>query len=83
MDAGGEFFGQCLIDQPLPCHSALAHKGFRHDCHREVRLTFWPGPFVARMTMGFIQDLESSGDEPLDQLPADGIGNKHLKALTV
>jgi len=31
-----------------------------------VRLAPWPGPFVACMTMGFVQDIESSRDEPLD-----------------
>jgi hypothetical protein len=35
------------------------------------------------MMMGFIQHLKSSWDKPLDQLPADRIGNKHFKALTV
>ena len=83
MDAVSEFFGQRLIDQPLPRQPALAHKGGRHDCHGEVRLAPRPGTFVARMTMGFIQDLESSRDEPLNQLPTDRISDKHLRALTV
>ena len=78
-----QFLGQRRINLPLPRHPALAHKGGGHDCHGEVRLAPRPGPFVARMTMGFIQDLESSRDEPLNQLPTDRISDAHLRALTV
>src|SRR5712691_6127819 len=81
MNAGCELLGQCLIDEPLPRHPALAGKRRRYDGHGEMRLALRPRALMPRVTVRFILDLEPGRGEPFGQLAADGGGDGHAAQI--
>jgi len=75
MDTRRQFIGQCLMDEPLAGHPALARKGCGRDRHGEMRLAPRPRALMPNMAMRFILDLEPGRGKPLGQFAADRVSD--------
>ena len=53
----------------------LAGKARRHDDDIEVRLAAGPGPGMASMALGIVDDFQMARLQRLDQLGADALGH--------
>jgi hypothetical protein len=77
--SGGEFLGERLVDEALPCQAALATKGGGNDGHRKVRFTFGPRSGMPGVAVRLINDLKPDWGKTVGQLATDRIGDRHLK----
>src|SRR5438067_8215543 len=78
MDAASQFVSQSLVDEPLARDAALSDKGGAGDHDGEMRLASRARPFMPDMKVRLVLDLEAGRSEPLGQLAADRVGNRHL-----
>ncbi len=78
MDAIRQFVSQSLVDEPLARYAALSDKGGGGERDGEMRLASRARPFMPDMEVRLVLDLETGRSEPLGQLAADRVGNRHL-----
>lgn len=78
VNAAGKFLFEQIIDEPMPFDPRFSRKRFGNDENSEMTLARARRIAMARVHLGFVDDVEARWPEPNHKLFAKSTSNGHL-----